>query len=147
MTRGAVGLGVVSLLLFFGHQLASRPPAWLHDDPLSAPFGVPRTDHGQFEATGGELWPAEAPVEVEFPLDLNAATARQLEALPGIGPVMAKRILARRDSLGPFGSMEELDRVRGIGPVLLGKLSPLIDFSGNASDAAPAARPLQNANE
>jgi competence ComEA-like helix-hairpin-helix protein len=60
------------------------------------------------------------------PLDLNRATADQLETLPGIGAVKAAAILAERDSRGGFQSMEELEAVRGIGPSLVAKLRPLV---------------------
>ena len=60
------------------------------------------------------------------PLDLNRASAAELEGLPGVGPAMAQRIIARRDSLGGFSNLEQLDSVRGIGPGLLGKLRPLV---------------------
>jgi competence ComEA-like helix-hairpin-helix protein len=60
------------------------------------------------------------------PLDLNRATAVQLESLPGIGAVKAAAILAVRDSRGGFQSMEELESVRGIGPALVAKLRPLV---------------------
>ncbi len=60
------------------------------------------------------------------PLDLNRATADQLEALPGIGAVKAAAILAVRDTRGGFQSMEELEAVRGIGPALVAKLRPLV---------------------
>ena len=55
-------------------------------------------------------------------LDLNTATAEQLEALPGIGEVKAAAILAVRAERGGFRSVDELESVRGIGPALLGKL-------------------------
>lgn len=60
------------------------------------------------------------------PLDLNQASATDLERLPGVGPVLAARILAVRDSLGGFREVAELDRVRGIGPAMLAKLGPLV---------------------
>jgi competence ComEA-like helix-hairpin-helix protein len=59
-------------------------------------------------------------------LDLNRATADQLETLPGVGAVKAAAILAERDSRGGFQSMEELEAVRGIGPSLVAKLRPLV---------------------
>jgi competence protein ComEA len=60
------------------------------------------------------------------PLDLNRATAEQLEALPGIGEVKAAAILAVRASMGGFQSLDELEAVRGIGPSLVAKLRPLV---------------------
>jgi competence ComEA-like helix-hairpin-helix protein len=67
-----------------------------------------------------------APDASSGPLDLNRATADQLETLPGIGSVKAAAILAVRDSRGGFQSMEELEAVRGIGPALVEKLRPLV---------------------
>ena len=60
------------------------------------------------------------------PLDLNRATAAQLETLPGIGAIKAAAILAVRETRGGFQSMEELEAVRGIGPALVAKLRPLV---------------------
>lgn len=63
---------------------------------------------------------AEGAAGVEMRLDLNAAGADELAALPGVGPRLAERIIADRQEKGPFKSVDELDRVRGIGPVILG---------------------------
>jgi competence protein ComEA len=56
------------------------------------------------------------------PLDLNTATLEQLDALPGVGPVMAQRILDHRAQHGRFGSVEELAEVPGIGEKRLADL-------------------------
>ena len=64
------------------------------------------------------------------PMDLDRATAAEIEALPGIGPALAARIVAFRDSVGSFGSMDALCEVRGVGPALSRRLSPLVTFSG-----------------
>jgi DNA uptake protein ComE-like DNA-binding protein len=63
-------------------------------------------------------------------VDLDTATVEQLQALPRIGPALAKRLVANRDSLGPFRSMAGLKRVKGLGPVTLSRLAPLVTFSG-----------------
>jgi len=60
------------------------------------------------------------------PLDLNTATAAQLEALPGIGPATAKRILEYREKNGSFKKIEELMNVTGIGEKSFLRLKPLI---------------------
>jgi competence protein ComEA len=59
-------------------------------------------------------------------VDVNRATAAELERLPGIGPALAQRIAAYRDSAGPFATVEQLERVRGIGPALRGRIAPLV---------------------
>ena len=53
------------------------------------------------------------------PLDLNTATAEQLDQLPGVGPATTAAIVAHRERNGPFRSVEALLEVRGIGPVRL----------------------------
>ncbi len=60
------------------------------------------------------------------PLDLNTATAEQLEALPGVGPATSKAILAYRASHGRFRSVTELLEVPGIGPAKLEALRPMV---------------------
>jgi hypothetical protein len=75
---------------------------------------------------------------VAVPIDLDQATAEQIESLPGIGPALAKRIVGHRDSVGALGQIEALCEVRGIGPALSQKLRPLVTFTG-------ARRPLSAA--
>jgi competence protein ComEA len=60
------------------------------------------------------------------PLDINSASREDLLRLPGIGPVLAERILTEREQHGPFSSVEDLRRVRGIGPRTLEKLRPYV---------------------
>lgn len=59
-------------------------------------------------------------------VDLNTADAAALDALPGIGPALAARILEHRASIGGFTSVDELDDVSGIGPVVMERLRPLV---------------------
>ena len=61
-------------------------------------------------------------------LALNRATAAELEELPGIGPVLAGRILDWRDENGPFTGPEDLMAVSGIGPAIWEDIAPYIDF-------------------
>lgn len=60
------------------------------------------------------------------PVDINTATAPELIALPGIGPAVAARIIAYRTAHGRFAHIEDLDRVKGIGPATIRKLQPFI---------------------
>lgn len=59
-------------------------------------------------------------------VDLNAATAEDLDALPGVGPVTAAAIIAWREAHGRFGSVDQLGEVDGIGPARLEKLRNLV---------------------
>ncbi|WP_053333767.1 ComEA family DNA-binding protein [Gemmatimonas phototrophica] len=66
-------------------------------------------------------------------VDVNAATAQELETLPRVGPALAKRIVEWRDRHGPFSRLEELRHVRGIGPSTVRLLDSLVTFSGRPS--------------
>ena len=71
----------------------------------------------------------KAPPRPVGPVDLDVASEKEIEGLRHIGPGLAKRIIADRDSLGPFGSMEGLRRVKGIGPSMVAKLDSSVTFS------------------
>ena len=60
------------------------------------------------------------------PVHLNTATLEQLDALPGVGPTTAQRILDYRQENGAFSSVDELDAVPGIGPARLEQLRELV---------------------
>ena len=63
-------------------------------------------------------------------LDVNAATASQLDELPGIGPALAGRILAAREENGPFAGPEDILAVSGIGPAVWEDMAPFVYFGG-----------------
>lgn len=69
---------------------------------------------------------ASPPVGPSGPVNLNTATVAELDGLPGIGPVLAQRIVDHRRSVGLFGSVEELDDVPGIGPAIAAELADLV---------------------
>lgn len=60
------------------------------------------------------------------PVHLNSATLEQLDALPGVGPVTAQKILDYRHQHGAFSSVDELDAIPGIGPARLDQLRGLV---------------------
>jgi DNA uptake protein ComE-like DNA-binding protein len=66
------------------------------------------------------------------PIDLDVATETEIERLPRVGPVLAKRIIQDRAANGAFGSMEGFERVRGVGPALATLLRERVTFSGTA---------------
>jgi competence protein ComEA len=60
------------------------------------------------------------------PVSLSAASAEQLDTLPGIGPVTAEKIVSFRQEHGPFTSVEGLDAIPGIGPARIAELEGLV---------------------
>jgi hypothetical protein len=110
---------------------SERPPA-------SALVPSPRIDT---DARGLRALPPSSPTSTgKAPpaglVDLDRASAAEIEQLPRIGQVTARRIVANRDSLGPFGSLAGLKRVKGMGPASLSRLAPLISFGGRPADSA-----------
>jgi competence ComEA-like helix-hairpin-helix protein len=81
---------------------------------------------------------ADASPAARAPLDLNRATAEELESLPGIGAAKAAAILEVREQNGGFSSLDELESVRGIGPALLAKLRPLVVVGVGAAKGGTA---------
>ena len=79
-------------------------------------------------------------------LDLNRATAAALDGLPGIGPVLAGRIVERRLRAGPYRRAEDLLEVPGIGPRLLDRLRPLVTAGADSipSNAMQSAQRSRN---
>jgi competence protein ComEA len=61
-------------------------------------------------------------------VNLNTASARELEVLPGIGPTTAQAIIQYREENGPFQSVEELLKVQGIGDAKLNAIRELISL-------------------
>ncbi|MEY2798401.1 MAG: hypothetical protein RIS22_667 [Actinomycetota bacterium] len=59
-------------------------------------------------------------------LNLNRASESELDGLPGVGPVLAKRIIAYRNENGNFSSVDELRKVSGIGPAKFGELQSFV---------------------
>ncbi|MDH3684443.1 MAG: helix-hairpin-helix domain-containing protein [Acidimicrobiia bacterium] len=83
-----------------------------------SPVGVPAATGGRGSSASGD-----GPVPL---IDLNVATAAELEALPGIGPSLASAIIEWRASNGPFASVDDLLSVPGIGPAKLEGLADLV---------------------
>jgi len=98
-------------------------------DPAGVNLAAPLADGEQVvvPARGAVAAPPPAAgASPSAPLDLNSATAEQLDALPGIGPATAAKILAYRQQHGAFHAVEELDAVPGIGPSRIAQLKGLV---------------------
>lgn len=83
-------------------------------------------------------------VSSENPIDINSATAAQLEVLPRVGPALARRIVAWRKANGPFSSEEDLRHVPGIGVTTAALLVPLVTFSSGYRPFQSEARPSRH---
>ena len=79
--------------------------------------------------TSGDPGRSKASFANSARININTATAAELEQLPRIGPATAARILAQRRRRGAFRTIEDLSIVRGIGPKTLAELKPLVTIS------------------
>ena len=73
--------------------------------------------------------PRDIGISTSGPVDMDRAQEWEILALPKIGPTLAHRILTNRDSLGPFGSLDELRRVKGVGEAVVDAITPYVTFS------------------
>jgi competence protein ComEA len=107
---------------------ATAPPADMSSSRgRGAEPAAGRSTGGERAARGPRAPQRQTAEEPRAPLDLNHATLADLTRLPGVGPVLARRILDTRDTLDRFGSVEDLVRVRGFGRARLERLRPFIN--------------------
>jgi competence ComEA-like helix-hairpin-helix protein len=132
-------LGCVLVAISIGHWLAKRSaadlPAWrlekIFVDSREQPPNVTSTPSATQTDTNNRN---------RTLLDLNAAPLEDLLRLPGIGPVLAARIIDNRKLHGPFNNLVDLQRVRGIGPKKAAALTGLVGFSAQIRIPGDSAR-------
>lgn len=137
--RGAL---LVALLLSLGaaRDLWRATHPRLTSAPSATAYGPSGGPAAGVAVQVGSQGPAAG--EAAAPVDLNQAGLAELDALPGIGPVLAGRILQHRSAHGPFREPEDLLAVPGIGPRLFERLRPRVRVGvPAAAGTGPGARP------
>lgn len=119
--REALAVLTLTMLFFLGltvrHVQEQQVPPVTADSLIARPSAVP--------ADSMEEEDAPTP-SADDPINLNTAPRDALQALPGVGPVLAKRIDTYRTTQRHFQRVEELKRVSGIGPKTLESLRPMV---------------------
>ena len=102
--------------------LTSPPPVGLSPSPSNTLAASDTPDTGSSDpAQPMAASPPNSPTRL---INVNTATAAELDLLPGIGPALAGRIIDHRQANGPYRSLDDLDDVSGIGPKTIAKLIP-----------------------
>ena len=112
---------------FEARSSALLPESEADATPLPMPTKEAPTDSTEQDDGSETTQEAASPSSVRLPrMNLNLATASQLERLPRIGPALSGRIVAYRDAHGPFQRVADLVEVRGIGEKTLAKMEPYV---------------------
>lgn len=125
-----VSLSVGSGILWYKKRHPSfapelKSPSWSLPTPLADTLNCTQSDSLFFELAPPPAGPKAVKASPNLPLgkiNINTASQASLERLPNIGPAMAKRIVEYRSTSGGFKSIEQLSRVKGIGPKRLEQL-------------------------
>lgn len=112
-------------VVFVPQQVAPRAGTPGVAAPPRAP-SASEPEPAQATAIAEPAYPPVPKLEAGMTLDINTATAEQLQLLPGIGPSRAAAIVEDRASKGPFRTVEDLARVSGIGPVTVENVRPYV---------------------
>jgi hypothetical protein len=115
-----------------------------HEDSLREHLLAASRAHGRLQALAEGKSAARSLGRLHElpPVDVDVATEEELAAVPGIGPAFARRIVTDRIAHGPFGSLDELQRVRGITAPLARRMASWITFSrAPAPDGGGATGP------
>jgi competence protein ComEA len=94
--------------------------------PTSAPSVAPPSTPPSERTAKSEAPNPQVVLDPTRPIDLNTADATTLELLPGVGPVLAERIIAYRREIGGFRTVDDLLDVKGIGAKTMTKIRPFV---------------------
>jgi competence protein ComEA len=121
----AVTVGIVLWMGWMRHMAVESPGASTQEQTARGVNGSSQQALEQNRAVSAKV----VKLHDQALLDLNRATADELEALPGIGAVLAQRVVAFRESTGRFRTVEDLRGVKGIGAKKFDRLKSLITVS------------------
>lgn len=137
----------VALVFWIGWPMPEEPGPDNEGDgqpslvPPRTPAALPPDIRTSTSQPGGTAGTDARPAASQSRVDLNRATADDLERLPGIGAVLAQRIVEWRQGHGPFKRVEELNNVKGIGEKKLAQLTPLVMVDQPSQPRTSSVRP------
>lgn len=111
------------------------------DGPGWPALALQHGDRVEVGADGLRVIASPEALALGLPVDINAATVDGLATLPGLGPKRAAAVVQDREQKGPFRDIDDLDRVKGIGPGTIEKLAELATVGLQAPDREIARAP------
>ena len=129
-----------AILLLLTLAVAGQGIRYLLTRPDSAPGDIQLLGSAPGRSAAAHAEAAQAahrPLAPGEKIDPNRATAVELARLPRVGAAMAQRIVAHRDSNGPYRSLTDLDQVSGVGPGLLAAIGAYLTFGPAPAVALP----------
>lgn len=128
--RAALLLSVLALAGAGVRYLLAPGAAAPGDVQILAAVDTPHRSRGGLHETARAAARLARPLAPGDRIDVDRADVTEITRLPRVGPALAQRIVAWRTTHGPFGSIERLDSVSGIGPRLIEALRQFVTFSG-----------------
>jgi competence protein ComEA len=121
-TKNEQKIFLVLVLLFLGGTAIKAYKAYV------VPTEQPHFEYAESDSVfaARSTTPAPPASLVQPRVNINAATATELDILPGVGPAMARQIIDYRTAHGPFKTLDELRSIKGMGPKKLEKLQPMV---------------------
>jgi competence protein ComEA len=145
----------IALVYWFGREASESSPkhAASGDDSRNVPLVEPaavESDAKRSDRFAARTGTAESGAFSEASsgsasgklLDINRAGAEELESLPGVGAVLAQRVIEYRTTVGRFQAIEDLRAVKGIGPKVFERLKPLVTVATVKLKGKAEKRPL-----
>lgn len=137
-TKALLASALMVVLAAFGRLLLTPDVAELSGSGLAVAQGVDSA-LAVAESTRNEAERRKRPLAAGEKIDLNKATEVELDRLPGVGPTLARAILESRQREGPFRSLRDLRRVRGLGEKKISRLEPYTTLPESALGDGTAA--------
>ena len=132
MKKPAVGVLVLVTSVFAAFTAGFFVGRHLNRAPVRISQPAAQNTETPLQPSSDPKEPAASTETAPLIVNINTAAVQDFESLPGIGPVMAQRIVDYRNEHGPFKSVEELTKVKGIGESKLEELLDLITTGGEA---------------
>lgn len=125
-TRFMIGIALLVVAGILMYISLSQPKVYNSDDSTEVSREIIVSSTSATDLSANSVSTSTDDVSVSFPVNLNTATYEELKAVNGIGEQRAYQIIAYRESVGNFKSVEEIKNIKGIGDATYQKIAPYL---------------------